>query len=152
MTPADLFAPETDKTVCAQRTLGVRPPPNGVWSPKQRTNYLSGGEEFKCLLNMSTTIAKRILSCSLTRGECSLGHKTMCAPKIECSSAATCFTVKEAEKTQNPALQAFLTKSGFDRNMKRDTVFGPERCGGAEFHHQCAEQGINKTIQFIVQV
>ena len=30
MTQEDLFAPETDKTVHAQRTLGVRPPPNGV--------------------------------------------------------------------------------------------------------------------------
>ena len=152
MSPEDLFVPETEDTVHAQCTLGTRPPPNGMWSPKQRPTHLSGGDKHKHLLNMSTTIAKRILGCSLTRGECMVGCKTMCLPKIECSSAATCFSIKEAEQIQNPVLQAFLTKTGLNRNMKCAIVFGPSRCRGAEFHHQCVEQGINKTMQFVGQV
>ena len=53
---------------------------------------------------------------------------------------------------QNPALRAFLSKTGFNQNMKRATAFGPERHRGAKFHHHHAEQGINKALQFTGQV
>jgi len=137
----DLTGPPTEDTKYAERTLGVRPPPNQIWT-----------DEIKHLKKLSTETATKITGCSLTRGECLVGYNTMYLPKLEYSLAATCFTIKECETVQNPGLRAFLSKTGYNQNTAREIVFGTERYGGAKFHHQCVEQGINKVMQLIGQI
>jgi hypothetical protein len=52
-------------------------------------------------------------------------------------------------KIQAPAIRTFLPKCGYNRNMPRVVVFGPQEYGGIEFRHLYVEQGAGQIEYFL---
>jgi hypothetical protein len=52
-------------------------------------------------------------------------------------------------KIQAPAIRTFLPKCGYNRNMPRVVVFGPQENGGIEFRHFTVEQGAGQIDDFL---
>ena len=59
------------------------------------------------------------------------------------------FTEKELHKAQTKAHQAFVSKTGYNRNTASAILFGPHYLGGAGFFHLYDEQGYGQLKLFM---
>lgn len=52
----------------------------------------------------------------------------------------------------SPFLRAFLPKAGFNRNMDRSIVHGPQKYGGAGYCHNFGEQNASKIHELLAHI
>lgn len=71
-----------------------------------------------------------------------IGYYSMICPRIEFPLAVTQFTRLQCDKINSPILRAVMSKMGYNCNMDRRVVYGPQTLGGSGFHDLLIEQGI----------
>jgi hypothetical protein len=59
------------------------------------------------------------------------------------------FTESQLDKTQRPVFRELFAKCGFNRNTKREILFGPAEFGGASFRSLYSEQGVGQVLSFL---
>ena len=92
----------------------------------------------------------RIITCShLTRKETQCFYWAIYRLSANYALPTTYFTAKELNKIQAKSHAAFLSKSGYNRNMPSVVVYGPPSLGGAGFFHLYDDQGYGQIKLFM---
>jgi len=128
----------TESPFTGRRTLGVRTAPAGNWD-----------DEYKYRRAQSRELAFLMSASKLSHSVAELGFRRMVCPKLEHPLAVTQFTQEQCHKILSPVLNAALPKMGFNRNMPREVVFGPQPLGGMGHHDFYIEQGIQQLCELV---
>lgn len=81
-----------------------------------------------------------------------MGYHAMICPKLEFPLGATQFTQKECDNISSPVLRACMPKMGYNRNMPREVVYGPQSLFGLGFHDYYIEQGAQQIATLVGHV
>ncbi len=73
-------------------------------------------------------------------------------PSIGYPLPASSLTRSQLEKVQCKAMSIIVPRCGFNRNTKKEILFGPLSLGGANFRHLYIEQGIGQVTTFLKHV
>lgn len=134
---------QIDQKECdeAHKTLGAMETPSG--------NYKA---EVQRLLEKAKKMAQQIATALVNIHEAKVIFWTMYLPSISYSFPAGILSLREAENVQWAPIQAMLSRIGYNSNMPREIVFGPQESGGIGIRHLFAEQGAVKTMTIIQQI
>ena len=123
----------------AQTMLGVELAPDG-------NNDL----QFQTLLQKAKDNAELIrTSGHLLHSEAWIALTTMAIKSIEYGLPASTFTEKQLTSIMTPLLQVYLPRSGIQRNIKRDLLYGPISLQGFGLHNPYLTQGIAQITDII---
>ena len=122
----------------AHKTLGHYKEPAGTQS-----------EQYHQPLQKSNGITEFLWTCPLTRLESWTYYYACYIPAISYPLAASALTYQQLDKIQRRAMQIIIPRCGFNRNTKREIMYGPLELGGASFRHLYTQQGIQQTMLFI---
>lgn len=113
------------------KTLGVWLNPAGTWDV-----------ELQKKRNVSVKLAASLRQSALVSSEAEKLYWSVFLPKVGYSWGVTGFNLKDGDKVMSLFLREFLPKVGFNRNMPRAVIYGPQKYGGAGYArgytHQCA--------------
>ena len=70
-------------------------------------------------------------------------------PSVTYPLASSSMTEKQLTEVQKTAMSIIVARCGFNRNTKKEILYGPKALGGAEFRHLYVEQGICQVTAFI---
>ena len=122
----------------SHKTLGHHKEPAGT----QRTQY-------KELLKKSDNSTAFLRSCSLSREEAWAYYYACYLPKVCYPLANSHFSKQQLTKVQAKAMSLIIPKCGYNRNTKREIIFGPLKLGGANFRHLYDQQGLGQLTLFL---
>lgn len=122
----------------AHKTLGHFKEPAGT----QR-------KQFQELKIKSDLITGFLQTCSLTREEAWMYYYACYLPSVSYPLANSYFTKAQLAKVQCKAMTLIFPKCGYNRNTKREILFGPLQFGGANSRHLYDQQGIGQLILFM---
>ena len=121
-----------------QTMLGVDLAPNG-----------DNTSQVQLLKEKTKKMGELIRVGSLTHNEAWIALQTMAIKTVEYPLPASTFTKEEIQSIIWPILKHYLPKSGINRNISRDVLFGPIRLGGLGVHDPFVTQGINHITDMI---
>ena len=114
-----------------RRYLGIRLTPSGKIK-----------EEFEHRLNEAKKYGCVLARSNFTPGETKCYHHNIWLPAIKFALEHTCFNKGECEKIQQKYMPHLINKLGFNRNISKALVYGPERLGGLGLTDLYTQQGI----------
>ena len=133
--PCDL---EYLNTYQAHKTLGHYKEPAGIQA-----------EQFKQLKQKSDSITEFLWSCPLSRAEAWTYYTACYLPSVSYPLTSSHLTTKQLTTIQRKAMAIIIPRCGFNRNMHRSIVYGPQHLGGAAFRHLGVEQGVLQVSYFL---
>ncbi len=122
----------------AHKTLGCYKEPSG----NQRAAA-------KHLLANSNRRACQLSTSPLNRKESWTFYHSVYLPSVSYSLPVGHLAPTMLHKIQAPAIRTFLPKCGYNRNMPRVVVFGPQEYGGMGFRNLAVEQGAGQIEYFL---
>jgi ribonuclease HI len=122
----------------AHKTLGHHKEPAGT----QR-------KQLSELRTKSDNVTSFLTTCSLTREEGWTYYYACYLPGISYPLANSHFTERELATVQRKAMTRIIPKCGYNRNMKKEILFGPLKYGGANFRHLYDQQGLGQITLFL---
>jgi hypothetical protein len=122
----------------AHKTLGYLKEPAGT--QKQQGRFLR---------LRSDQLTEFLRSTALTREEAWTFYFACYLPSVAYPLANSYFTKEQLTNIQRRAMAQIIPKCGFNRNTKRDIIFGPMELGGANFWHLYDQQGIGQVQLFL---
>jgi hypothetical protein len=114
----------------ARKTLGCYKEPSG--------NQQAAS---KHLLANSNRRARQLATSPLDQKESWTYYHSVYLPSVSYALPVGHLPSPLLANIQAPAIRTFLPKCGYNRNMPRVVVFGPQEYGGIEFWHFAVEQG-----------
>jgi hypothetical protein len=115
------------------RTLGVRIAPAGNWT-----------DEYEYRRLQARNLALKIAGSSISQETARVIYRMMVCPKLEYPLAVTQFLQKECDAITSPVLRACMSKMGYNPNMPKEVVYGPQESFGIGYHDYFIEQGIRQ--------
>jgi hypothetical protein len=70
-------------------------------------------------------------------------------PSIGYPLSCSLLTYAQLDRVQRTALSIIVAKCGFNRNTKREILYGPQAYGGANFRHLYMHQGVGQITIFM---
>ncbi|KAI2491614.1 hypothetical protein MHU86_22931 [Fragilaria crotonensis] len=122
----------------AHKTLGHHKDPAGTQQA-----------QFRELKAKSDEITKFMWSYPLSRSEAWTYYYACYLPSVMYPLAASSMTKHQVHSVQRKALSILVARCGYNRNTKREILFGPASLGGATFRDLYVEQGIAQISSFI---
>ena len=122
----------------AHKTLGHYKEPAGT----QETQY-------KKLWKKSDDSTAFIWKCHLTRKEAWTYYYACYLPSIGYPLACSSLTRKQLKRIQCTAMQIIVARCGYNRNTKKEILYGPMSYGGANFRHLHMQQGVGQITTFM---
>ena len=122
----------------AHKTLGHYKAPMG--------NQL---EQFRQLLKKSDEKTAFLWTCPLSRLEAWTYYYACYLPSIGYPLACSSMTKKQLDKIQRKAMSIIVARCGYNRNTKKEILYGPLNMGGANFRHLYVQQGVGQVTMFI---
>ena len=122
----------------AHKTLGHYKEPAG-----------SQSEQYKQLRQKSDDITAFLWTCPLSRLESWTYYYACYLPAVCYPLATSSLTYNQLDTIQRQAMKIIIPRCGFNRNTKREILYGPLELGGANFRHLYTQQGIKQTMLFI---
>ena len=122
----------------AHKTLGHHKEPAGT----QR-------EQFQKLWQKSDQKTEFIWKCHLTPKEAWTYYYACYLPSIGYPLACSSLTFSQLDRVQRTAMRIIVARCGFNRNTKREIVYGPMAYGGANFRHLYMHQGVGQITTFM---
>ena len=122
----------------AHKTLGHYKEPAGTQK-----------EQYRKLKNKSDTSVDFMRTCTLTREEAWTYYYACYLPSIGYPLANLYFTEAQLTNIQRKAMSIIFAKCGYNRNTKREILYGPLELGGANFRHLYDQQGIGQIQLFL---
>ena len=132
---------ETESPKTGRRTLGVRIAPAGNWE-----------DEFKFRRQQARTLAQQLNNATISKETAAIAYRMVICPKLEYPLGITQFTQAQCDKITAPIISAVLASLGYNRNMPRTVVYGPNRLGGIGIHDMYIEQGIRQIMLLVGHV
>jgi hypothetical protein len=103
----------------------------------------------KHLLDNSNRRARQVATSPLGRKESWTYYHAVYLPSVSYSLPIGHLSPALLTKIQAPAIQTFLSKCGYNRNLPRAVVFGPHKYGGIKYRHLSVEQGAGQIEYFL---
>ena len=122
----------------SHKTLGHHKDPAGT----QKAQY-------KALKEKSDSITKFLWKQPLSRKEAWRYYHACYLPSVTYPLASSSMTENHLTDVQKKAMSIIVARCGFNRNTKKEILYGPKSLGGAEFRHLYVEQGICQVSEFI---
>jgi hypothetical protein len=122
----------------AHKTLGHFKDPAGL----QR-------RQFDELLKKSNSATAFLDSCTLTRMEAWTYYFACYLPSIAYPLANCYFSTQQLLKVQRKAMSRLVSKCGYNRNTKKEILYGPLQYGGANFRNLVDQQGLSQLTLFV---
>ncbi|KAI2497605.1 hypothetical protein MHU86_16911 [Fragilaria crotonensis] len=122
----------------AHKTLGHYKEPAGT----QRV-------QFKKLQDKSKELTSFLWSTNLTREESWTFYFATYLPSMSYPLANSHFTERQLTQIQRKAMSIIFAKCGYNRNMKREILYGPLEYGGSNFRRLYDQQGIGQIRLFL---
>ena len=86
---------------------------------------------------------------SLTKETARVSYKMMICPAIEYPLTVTQFTQDQCNRITSPILRSSMSQMGYNRNSRKEVVYGPLELGGFGFHDLFIEQGIQQVTALV---
>ena len=122
----------------AHKTLGHYKDPAGTQA-----------EQFRQLQVKSNAITSFLWKVPLTRAEAWTFYYACYLPAITYPLPCSSMTPRQLEQIQKQAMKIIVARCGFNRNTRKEVLYGPLELGGASFRHIATEQGIGQTTMFL---
>jgi hypothetical protein len=122
----------------AHKTLGHFKDPAGTQT-----------EQFRQLLKKSNAITSFLWTVPLSRKEAWTFYYACYLPAINYPLSCSSLQPRQLETIQKQAMKIIVARCGFNRNTKKEVLYGPQELGGASFRHLAIEQGTGQTTTFI---
>ena len=122
----------------AHKTLGHYKEPVGT----QRTQYHR-------LQAKSNAITEFLWSTPLSRAESWLFYHACYLPAVCYPLTCSHLSKRQLESIQRRAMAIIIARCGYNRNTKKEILFGPVEYGGASFYHLYEQQGIQQVKYFL---
>ncbi len=122
----------------AHKTLGHYKEPAGTQK-----------EQYRQLQKKSDQSVEFMKTCALTREEAWTYYYACYLPSIGYPLATSYFTRQQLDNIQRKAMSIIFAKCGYNRNTKRDILYGPLELGGANFRRLYDQQGIGQVQLFM---
>ena len=106
-------------------------------------------EQYKQLQKKSDNSVEFMRTCSLTREEAWTYYYACYLPSIGYPLTHSYFSSKQLDNIQRKAMSIIFAKCGYNRNTKRDLLYGPLELGGANFRKLYDQQGIGQVQLFL---
>ncbi len=117
----------------AHKTLGHFKEPAGT-QRRQLAELLLKSNEATAFLD----------SCCLTRSEAWTYYYACYLPSLAYPLANCYFTEQQLSKIQRKAMSIIVSECGYNRNTKKEILYGPLQYGGANFRHIYHQQGLGQ--------
>ena len=134
----------TDQTLAllspyqAHKTLGHYKDPAGTQN-----------EQYRRLKTKSDDITSFLWRCPLTRLEAWTFYYACYLPSVGYPLSCSSLSYKRLDQVQRRAMSIIVPRCGFNRNTKKEILYGPLELGGASFRHLYVQQGIGQVGLFM---
>ena len=125
----------------AHKTLGVYKEPAGIQT-----------EQFRQLKQKSDSVTQFLWSVPLKREETRLFYHACYLTSIGYPLTSTYFTHDQLDKIQRKAMAIIVARCGYNRNTKKELLYGLIEYGGADFYHLYRWQGYQQIKYFLRQL
>jgi hypothetical protein len=105
--------------------------------------------QFRALKEKSDGLTKFLWKHPLSRKEAWRFYHSCYLPSVTYPLASSFMTEKQLDEVQKKAMSIIVARCGFNRNTKKEILYGPKSLGGAEFRHLYVEQGVSQVSEFI---
>ena len=122
----------------AHKTLGHYKEPAGTQTA-----------QFKQLQLKSDTSTAFIWKCHLTPKEAWTYYYACYLPSIGYPLSCSSMTYAQLDRVQRTAMTIIVARCGYNRNTKREIIYGPMAYGGANFRHLYMHQGVSQLTTFM---
>jgi hypothetical protein len=106
-------------------------------------------EQFRQLCKKSDKSTDFIWKCYLTPLEAWTYYYACYLPSIGYPLSCSSLTYAQRDRVQRTAMTIIVARCGYNRNTKREIVYGPMSYGGANFRHLYMHQGVGQIILFM---
>lgn len=118
----------------AHKTLGHYKEPAG-----------SQQEQFRRLRTKSDSCTEFLWQCQMTHEESWTFYYACYLPSIGYPLSCSSLTFKQLDRVQRKAMGIIVAKCGYNRNTKKEILYGPLCYGGANFRHLYVQQGASRS-------
>ena len=122
----------------AHKTLGHYKAPAGT-----------SNEQYRQLKKKSDELTNFLWTCPLTRNEAWTFYYACYLPSIGYPLPCSALSRKQLDSIQRKAMAIIFARCGYNRNTKREILYGPLELGGANFRHLHVQQGVGQVTTFI---
>ena len=109
----------------------------------------SGLEQFRQLKKKSDEVTSFLWSTPLTRLESWTFYYACYLPSVGYPLACSSLTRKQLDDVQRKAMSIMVARCGYNRNTKKEILYGPLELGGANFRSLYVQQGVGQAITFL---
>ena len=106
-------------------------------------------EQFRQLQKKSNDVTSFLWKVPLTRAESWTFYYACYLPAITYPLPCSSLTPRQLDQIQRQAMKIIVARCGFNRNTRKEVLYGPLELGGASFRHIATEQGIGQTTMFL---
>ena len=122
----------------AHRTLGHYKDPVGTQK-----------EQLKQLKLKSDKCTAFLWKCPLTRLETWTFYYACYLPSVSFPLPCSTLNYQQLDEVQRKAMSIIVARCGFNRNTRKEILYGPYELGGAGFRHLYVEQGVGQVQLFL---
>ena len=106
-------------------------------------------EQFRQLKKKSDEVTAFLWSCPLTRLESWTFYYACYLPSVGYPLSCSSLTRKQLDDIQRKAMSIMMARCGYNRNTKKEILYGPLELGGANFRHLYVQQGVGQVTTFL---
>jgi exonuclease III len=106
-------------------------------------------EQFRQLKKKSDDNTAFLWTCPLTHLEAWTYYFACYLPSVGYPLACSALTKNQLDNIQRKAMSIIVARCGYNRNTKKEILYGPLALGGANFRHLYVQQGIGQVATFI---
>ncbi|KAI2490363.1 hypothetical protein MHU86_24203 [Fragilaria crotonensis] len=106
-------------------------------------------EQFRQLKRKSDEAVAFLWTCPLSKLEAWTYYYACYLPSVGYPLACSSLTKKHLDIVQRKAMSIIVARCGYNRNTKKEILYGPLELGGANFRHLYVQQGVGQITMFI---
>ena len=106
-------------------------------------------EQFRQLKKKSDEVTAFLWSCPLTRLESWTFYYACYLPSVGYPLSCSSLTKSQLDDVQRKAMSIMVARCGYNRNTKKEILYGPLELGGASFRHLYVQQGVGQITTFL---
>jgi hypothetical protein len=106
-------------------------------------------EQYRQLTRKSDKITAFLWKCPLSRREAWTYYYACYLPSVSYPLSCSALSKRQLDKVQRKAMAIITARCGFNRNTRKEILYGPLDLGGANFRHLYVEQGVGQVTLFL---
>ena len=106
-------------------------------------------EQFRQLKKKSDELTQFLWTCPLSRQEAWTFYYACYLPSVGYPLACSSLSFRQLDEIQRKAMSIMVARCGYNRNTKKEILYGPLELGGANFRHLYIQQGVGQVTTFV---